>query len=252
MKSRIAYAILLSASAFALLVLAQQLRTSQKLAATYTIKYVENAANLRTGKTLETIGWEARRADGSTANGLTVRGPDGSLKVTRNLFMESPLRTIQVLDTMRFKTTFNNLRVGRPGHYQTDNAPLNCDGQDLVFLGDDEFLGVRVQKYATNNPVRHLETWMAPELDCKALWHRLEIKAPDGSLTEYSERKVFSVDLSEPRAELFMVPADYEELSPANALQRVATYTGKACKECTSHPAFAALQKKYEDQDHEK
>ena len=91
---------------------------------------------------------------------------------------------------------------------QTHNAPPIS----FRVVGTGQVAGLQVVKSVLEHDGHRVEQWLAPELDCAALYWRSEARNPDGILQSVGEETTVSVTLGEPSPELFEIPSNYTEL----------------------------------------
>jgi hypothetical protein len=78
--------------------------------------------------------------------------------------------------------------------------------REYAVLGKGEFLGFKV------------EVWEAPELGCRPLYYKMEVKNDQGTVTKGAEEVATSVVLGEPTESFFAIPTRYEERSFSEAM----------------------------------
>jgi hypothetical protein len=88
---------------------------------------------------------------------------------------------------------------------------------EKTLVGYEVILGYRAVHLSYNGT----DEWFAPDLGCEEMKAALNVTGPDGKKI-HAERQVLEVTTGEPDPSLFTVPADYREMSPAEADQAYA------------------------------
>jgi hypothetical protein len=83
-----------------------------------------------------------------------------------------------------------------------------------------------------SSAVRH-QIWRVPSVDCLEIRRLSEFKGQDGTITDTSEYKLVNLEMGEPPAELFLVPPDYESVTPIDFHERLMTLLGATMNDST-------------------
>jgi len=199
----------------------------------FTVQYTERAVNYTTNKTIYKTGTFAHRSDGSAARVDINHGPTGEINVNRVIASVPQQRRTVVADAVNVKTTFPWKGNASQLQYNASDATCGATAEEPV-LGYGEFLGIKVVKLVRDSGDRRLESWRAPSLGCYVLWHHIDFRKDDGTVTDYSEWAATGIVMGEPNAELFQEPQDYKEVKPSEMEQAVRAHFGKECTECSN------------------
>ncbi len=162
----------------------------------------------------------AYRKDGSTVTANIVLLPDNSWSVLiRTVHDVAALQTATIDHENHAKST-ERIAAFAYRFAQTPR-PSSCVAvQNARQMGTGSIAGFDVIKFLTEDTRVRAEHWQAVALDCFPLYNRYEFKDQSGAVKETTEETSISVTTGEPDPELFVVPADYDEVPPSELLRR--------------------------------
>ena len=157
----------------------------------------------------------ARRRDGSKAERHSGTSSRGSAVRFRKLALVPDWKRVTVYDTTGLFAEFVPLDAAFGAQSQPSDPTCRTHLAPLPFrvVGTGEVAGLQVVKRVLeDHEGLRMEEWLAPELDCDALYWRSEPRNPDGTLQVVAEETTISVTLGEPSPEIFEIPSNYTEL----------------------------------------
>jgi hypothetical protein len=162
----------------------------------------------------------ARRADGSLVRSFVVTGsdsPDGT-EGTHVMILNVPSRLQITLESFTRSSMTRKLSKEKLDSRLSDE-PF-CDGlakaaRRKAGADSQTVLGYRVFPVREKNRDWISEKWVAPVLDCYPLKETVQFLDSSGQEDGHNLTMVKTVKEGEPSSELFLVPGDYTERSPA-------------------------------------
>jgi hypothetical protein len=161
----------------------------------------------------------AVRADGSRADAMLDR--DGNV-LSRLVILPNERKMVSIYEDLKVITTVY-LEQQRADNYKGYTGNDTCSNISIKSLaGEEQVMGYRTFKYTSTGSLdgetATFTSWNAPDLDCIALRGSLELTA-NGKTTK-SAKEISNLQLGDPDAWLFMIPSDYQEMSPS-AVERL-------------------------------
>jgi hypothetical protein len=180
--------------------------------------YLEQTETMGDRKTTWAL---ARQSDGTT-----VRIEKGERAVVRDVFLRHS--AVSVFDAYKAKVVWPS-GTTRQG---VESQPLpGCDVNHATLPDDrpagfDSVLGQVVTVSETTIGGTIITSWRAPGLDCEELYYRSELTQRDGSRKLVVEMTTAVLFVGDPDPALFIIDANYAEVTPSAEMLRFVEANG--------------------------
>jgi hypothetical protein len=167
----------------------------------------------------------ARRRDGARVEIQFLRpGPQYQPVVSRTIYFPDELKHVIVYDQANLASTLRlaerTARALRAAASDQDCTTTPGDPPTTV-IGEGVFLGFQVVKKEQRSEKSRWEFWEAPALNCERLYVRSEPYNQQGCAFQDAELIATRIELGEPSAQWFSVPAGASDLPPSELSRRL-------------------------------
>lgn len=170
---------------------------------------------------------EAVRADGAKVKKAEYLNAKGHIFSERRLFLPGGI-LVEITDDTKTIVAAQVAQVDpltvRRLDPQSDcqntflgNQVLVSDGSQETILG---FRAVHLKRTGTGSQNSSWEWWMLPDVGCLQARQVVSYLDSNGTVTDTSVRVLTSLRLEAPPPELFLVPKDYDQVSPSEERKR--------------------------------
>lgn len=197
----------------------------------FTVKRVQKVYRVSTGEKVYTYeSTYGRRSDGSSVEVRRIADPEGNTREQRVVIDLTGKRRLTLDGLTQSVTTYALSEAQVAEHRRRPACPVEPAERDQL-LGFDV---VRIEERTRTGKGTgfRVEKWVAPALDCLPLRERVFVSHAGDRFELAWEAEVTSVELVEPPAEWFEIPAGYVERSPSAVLDEFRRRFPSSCSRC--------------------
>jgi len=183
----------------------------------YTIRELEKVS-----PGLENEYLRALRSDGTRVTKTLPTGKSASGNEAWKLDVPAEYKTVIVADAVGMVSTFYSPR-NVPSNAGYTSAKPNCEGRltGYTVVGEGTHLGYKVLHFSSRTKVgndwNQESHWLAPAINCEDLRFQSTTVSLAGQVASTYQKEAVSIELGEPNAAYFLVPASFAEVAPSVA-----------------------------------
>lgn len=216
--------------------------SQSKLFPVYVANFEEYVAPLGKVPVLSRKVLRAQRSDGALVeveDSFSLNG-SGQYYTTRNIYRAD--RTLVILrDTQRIgyanANAFNDRRTDQNRFDPNRQCAMTYAGVANFKVASEQepitSFGLKATRLESDSATSRHQIWRVPSVDCLEVRRLSEFKGQDGVISDTSEYKLVKLEMVEPPAELFIVPSDYQSVTPIQFHERLMTLLGTSMNEHT-------------------
>lgn len=176
----------------------------------------------------------AQRNDGTFVEVEDTLSSDGKSHYTTRYIYRSDGTIVSLRDAQRIGVatakTFRDRRTDPDRYDPARQCKVTYSGianfQAASEMEAVTSLSLKATRLESDGPTVHHREWRIPTIDCLEVRRLAEFKGKDGAVTDTSDYTLVKLELAEPPAALFEIPADYESVTPTQFYERLMTLLG--------------------------